>query len=92
MSTVIDIHPMSPGQYGVQVEEGDVRTSHVVTVPEGLLDDLAIGDVDPEVLVRESFAFLLEREPATAILREFSLDQLSRHFPEYSDEILRRLS
>jgi hypothetical protein len=47
--------------------------------------------VTPEAVVRESFAFLLEREPNTSILGEFSLDVISRYFPEYSQELPRRL-
>jgi hypothetical protein len=42
-------------------------------------------------VVRESFAFLLEREPNTSILGEFSLDVISRYFPEYSQELPDRL-
>ena len=36
--------------------------------------------------------FLLEREPATSIMRQFSLDVIPRYFPEYRDEIRRRLA
>jgi hypothetical protein len=43
-------------------------------------------------VVRESFNFLLEREPATSILREFSLYDIARYFPEFPDELRRRLS
>jgi hypothetical protein len=43
-------------------------------------------------VVRESFHFLLEREPATSILRQFSLSDISRYFPEYPSELERRLS
>ena len=86
---------MGNHQYGVQVTEGDVTTSHRVTVPEDLLDEW--GMIDPpaeeeERLVRESFEFLLEREPPTSILDEFSLSVIPRYFPEYSEELSRRLS
>jgi hypothetical protein len=37
--------------------------------------------------VRASFRFLLDREPATSILARFSLDVISRYFPEYRREI-----
>jgi hypothetical protein len=83
---------MGPHQFGVQVTEGDTTTSHEVTVPESLLDDLGLVDADEERVVRESFEFLLEREPATSIMKEFSLDVISRFFPEYSEELTRRLS
>jgi hypothetical protein len=34
-------------------------------------------------LVRRSFEFLLEREPASSILREFRITDIERYFPEY---------
>ncbi len=76
----------------MQVREGDVETSHRVTVPDSLLDDLGLAEGDQEAVVRESFAFLLEREPATSILREFDLNSISDFFPEYFDELRRRLT
>ena len=65
---------------------------HTVTVPEGLADQLGWGECGEEELVRESFGFLLEREPASSILRSFSLDVIGRYFPEYPAEIRRRKS
>ncbi len=63
----------------------DATSRHRVTVPA------RFGDEDPERVVRASFQFLLEREPASSILPEFSLDVISRYFPEYEDELRRRL-
>ncbi len=83
---------MGPGEFGVQVREGDQTTSHRVTIPESLLDELQLHDADPEAVVRESFAFLLEREPATSILPEFPLTVIADYFPEYRDELPRRLT
>jgi hypothetical protein len=64
--------------------EGNVLGGAVESEP-GVVDDL-------ERVVRESFRFLLEREPATSILRQFSLSDISRYFPEYPSELARRLS
>ena len=89
--TDIDITDMGERQFGVQVREGDTTTSHRVTVPGDLINDLVLADVDPVTVVRESFAFLLEREPATSIMRQFSLRDIGRYFPEYPDELRRRL-
>ncbi len=89
----LTITPMAPGQFGVELEEAKgVRTSHVVTVPDSLMEELAIPDLDQEHLIRESFAFLLEREPQTSIMKEFALPVISRYFPEYLDEIRARLA
>lgn len=75
----------------MQVAEGATSTDHRVTVPEGLIDELGLGEVDAEDVVRESFAFLLEREPSTSILPAFSLDEIGRFFPEYFQELPKRL-
>ena len=66
-------------------------TSHQVSVPAGFAASLGCGDVAPGELVRASFEFLLEREPATSILREFSLDVISHYFPSYPAAIGTRL-
>jgi hypothetical protein len=76
--------------FGVRLTEDRAATEHRVTVPPGYLDQLGI-EGDPEAVVRESFAFLLEREPATSILPEFSLPEIARYFPEYPAELARRL-
>jgi len=68
----------------------DSGTEHVVSIPHDMAGDPALGS-DPERLVRESFEFLLEREPAASILRSFSLDVIGRYFPEYPGEIRHRL-
>jgi len=50
------------------------------------------GFDDPVRLVRETFAFLLEREPRESILTRFDLPVVERYFPEYPSEMRRRLS
>ena len=47
---------------------------------------------DSERLVRETFAFLLEREPRSSILARFDLPVVEHYFPEYPAEMRRRLS
>ena len=89
--TDVNVVPMEPGTFGVHVTEGTMTTSHRVVVPGGMLDDLDLTDVDQEAIVRESIEFLLEREPASSILPEFSLDEIPRYFPEYYEELRLRL-
>ena len=80
-------------RFRVDVAEGGrARSAHTVTVPRDLLDDLSIAPAGAERLVRESFAFLLEREPPSQILREFDLDVIERYFPEYRTEIVGRIA
>lgn len=70
---------------------GSSGTEHRVTVPEDLIARLELPEDDLERVVRESFEFLLEREPASSIMREFSLDVIPRYFPEYEEELPKRL-
>jgi hypothetical protein len=74
----------------VEVRDADGSTTHTVEVPNGLADRLGWGGADEADLVRESFAFLLEREPPTSILQRFSLEVIGRYFPEYPREMRRR--
>jgi hypothetical protein len=92
MTTIAKVISMAPGEYGVEVEEGNEITGHKVRLNQSFLDDLLLSGVDEELIVRETFEFLLEREPATSILPEFSLEDVSRYFPEFSEELQRRLS
>jgi hypothetical protein len=90
--TTMRVVSMAPGEYGVEVEEGSEITGHKVRLPRSFLDDLLLTDVDEERVVRETIDFLLEREPATSILPEFSLDDVGRYFPEFPEELQRRLA
>lgn len=87
----ITITPSGPHEFGVQVIQNGKTTSHRVIVPQSLLADWNMEGADEEAVVRESFNFLLEREPASSILPEFSLAIIARYFPEYSQELPRRL-
>jgi hypothetical protein len=77
------------GTFLVTVNDDDVTTTHTVRVPEGLPDALSCGQVPVVELVRSSFTFLLAREPATSILRTFSLEQIGHYFPDYPETIAR---
>lgn len=87
----IRITRLGAREFEVQIREGEGQTTHRVAVPEQLGEGIELGDQDLERIVRESFRFLLEREPASSILREFSLTDISRYFPDYPDELARRL-
>ncbi len=93
MRSVSDIRitPAGTHEFGVEVTEGEETTSHRVIVPPSLLDDWGLEESDCEDVVRKSFEFLMEREPATSILPEFSLAIIPRYFPEYRDELPDRL-
>ncbi|HEX2119326.1 MAG TPA: hypothetical protein VHF91_09100 [Acidimicrobiales bacterium] len=88
----IRITPAGPHEFDVEVTQGEETTSHRVIVPDTLLEEWGLESSDAEAVVQESFNFLLEREPASSILPEFSLAIISRYFPEYRDELPGRLS
>jgi hypothetical protein len=71
------------GTFAVEVRDGAITTSHTVTVPPHLLQALGWPSGREADLVRRSFEFLLDHEPATSILRRFSLDVIGDYFPDY---------
>lgn len=87
MDAQIEVVPDGDGGWRVTVGEGAAATEHHVTVPGGMADRFG---VDEQALVVASFRFLLAREPASAILRRFSLDVIGGYFPDY-EEVLPEL-
>lgn len=86
----VEVTPGGDGRYRVAVDDGGVRTSHDVGVPDGFLAEVG-GGHEAAVVVRESFAFLLDHEPASSILAAFDLPVISRYFPGYLADLRRRL-
>jgi hypothetical protein len=80
------------GAYHVTVRDGSSETKHEVGIPGDYMTRLGLAHVDGAALVVESFYFLLEREPKESIMRSFELSIIERYFPEYPDEIKRRLA
>ncbi|MGH2357891.1 MAG: hypothetical protein ACRDGJ_07735 [Candidatus Limnocylindria bacterium] len=74
----------------VRVGDDAGATVHEVAVDRDTLRRLAEG-AEPDDLVRESFRFLLEREPRGSIMRSFELPIIGRYFAEYETEIERRM-
>jgi len=71
----------------VEVTSDGVKTEHTVGIDEEYYQALCSGKIQHEELVEKSFKFLLERESASNILREFDLQLISEYFPEYENEI-----
>ncbi len=78
-------------EFRVTVREESSETRHRVTLSKAYYDRLTGGKATPEALVRESFRFLLEREPKESILRSFDLPVISNYFPAYERVIKKRL-
>jgi len=87
----LTVTPGGPGRAGVQISEDSRLLSYVVTVPQEVVDQLGLADIETVDIVRETFYFLLEREPATAIMKEFSIDVVPKFFPEFYEELAARL-
>ena len=83
-ATLVDLYT-----YEVVVEgaEAATATTHRVKLMPDYYQKLCGGTITHEWLIIQSFKFLLEREPNTAILGEFDLEEISRYFPEYEAEI-----
>ena len=87
----IDVSHEHGNTYRVMVIEDGSRTTHMVTVMPSDVERYAPGS-DPEALLEAAFAFLLAHEPKESILPRFDLPVIERYFPEYPDEIARRLA
>ncbi|HEY5252403.1 MAG TPA: hypothetical protein VIJ09_12110 [Acidimicrobiales bacterium] len=88
----VSVVEQAAGAYLVTVTDHAATTTHTVRVPEGLPQALGWGSVPVDELVRASFTFLLAREPATSILRTFSLEQIGDYFPDYPATMARVLA
>lgn len=87
---MIKVRKLDDTRYEVTVRARAI-TTHTVSVDPAYYQRLTGGQVSPERLVEESFAFLLEREPNTSILQSFDLPVINRYFPEYETTIQKRL-
>jgi hypothetical protein len=91
----IDVHaerPRDGWRFTITIDDGSSITEHQVTLSRQAYQQLTGGTVPPETLVRESFAFLLEREAKESILRYFDLLVIGEYFPEFKTELRRRLA
>lgn len=92
MADGISVAGREDGSFEVEIRRGATITHHVVSVPVDLAARAGRPDVDPVRLIEVSFEFLLDREPPSSILRRFDLDVIGRYFPEYPQELARRLA
>lgn len=86
----ISVSEQDDGAYGVELHARGRTHRYRVTVPVGFGARLGRPAADPLELVRLSFEFLLEREPAGSILERFDLDVISRYFPDYESVLSER--
>mgnify|MGYP001810245538 CR=1 FL=1 len=82
----VQVIAVSDFQYEVTVTDRST-TSHLVTVQPAYAQQLTLGKIPTADLVKQSFIFLLAREPNTSILRQFDLSVIAHYFPEYEQKI-----
>ena len=87
----IRVNHRSGATYDVTIDDGRGATHHEVAVWPSDIERYAPG-ATPEALLEASFEFLLEREPKDSILSRFDLRVIARYFPDYDDEMRRRLA
>jgi hypothetical protein len=90
-SDTVTVTAAGAGRWRVELR-GTETSTHEVSIPVDYLDKIGLGAFPVERILEESFRFLLEREPASSILRRFELPAIARYFPEYEKEIRRRLA
>lgn len=98
--SLIKVEPCGSRSYEVEVAEEAVPGVHArafsyrVTVDDAVVTALELDpddDAAMAALVRESFGYLLAREPAASILPSFDLATISRYFPMYLEDIRERV-
>ena len=82
----IEVQTLAPTRFEVTVAAGST-TTHEVTAAPDYVENLTGDAHQGAELVERSFAFLLEREPNTSILRKFELPVIGSYFPEYEREM-----
>lgn len=74
------------------VVEGDQETTHRVHMSQEYYRSLCGATITHEFVLISAFRFLLEREPNTAILAEFDVQDINHYFPEFEKEMKDRLN
>lgn len=85
----VQVVAVSDLQFEVTVTDRST-TSHLVTVQPAYAQQLTLGKISTAELVKQSFVFLLAREPNTSILRQFDLSVIAHYFPEYEQQITKK--
>lgn len=84
---MINVKKKSEHKFIVTVEEKETRTQHTVSLDDEYYQKLTRGRMIKQELIRDSFEFLLEREPKESILSKFNLKVISQYFPEFEEKM-----
>ena len=86
----IQVQKTGDETYWVKVE-ANTMTTHTTNLNDAYCEKLTVGHVSPEALIKRSFEFLLERESNSTILSRFELSEIGQYFPDFEQEIVKRL-
>lgn len=84
---MIEVKRKNQQEFMVKVEEKGTSREYSVTLDDNYYQDLTGGRITKEELIKNSFEFLLEREPKESILSKFNLKIISQYFPEFEEKI-----
>lgn len=87
----IEVEKIQADTFLVTIKSNTVESKHTVHIDRSNLDLLGLENSFMSEILVKSFEFLLDREPASAILPEFTLADVERYFPEFPAEIKRQL-
>ena len=82
-SADVGVEHVDGDDYRVTISAGSRRTIHTVTATPTVLARVAGPDETSEDTIRRAFAFLLDRESPSSILRTFALETIATYFPEF---------
>ncbi len=87
---MISVNMVAANIYEVVIE-GANETIHRVHMSQEYYRKLCGATVTHEYVLVQAFRFLLEREPSSAILSEFDVQDINQYFPEFEAELISRL-
>ena len=87
---MISVESIDNNSFKVSVTK-DLTTQHFVSLNDTYHQSLSRNKLTKIELIIKSFEFLLERESNQSILKKFNIEVISQYFPEYIDEIRRRI-
>jgi len=78
----VEVETIGDDDFLVKVN-GATSTEHRVTLTDDYWEQVWSRMLPKKEIVSRSFAFLLEREPNSSIMRTFDLPVIQRYFSEY---------
>ena len=78
----VEVETIGDDDFLVKVSAA-TSTKHCVTLTDAYWEQIWNSSLPKQEIISRSFAFLLEREPNSSIMRTFDLPVIQRYFGEY---------